>query len=77
MSLALRNERQLSGSSPFTALLANRYDEDAWLSIFGEERLSTKACTVIIQERVRHSSTSRGESYDQGISYRRRAVAYC
>ena len=77
MSLILKDERRLAGSSPFGALLANRYDEGAWLSIFGEERLSTRVCTVIVKESVRCTSSAHGGSYERGLSYRRRAVAYC
>jgi len=77
VSLTLSKRRQLAGSDPFGALLANKYDEDAWLAVFGEDRLSTRVCTVIVQERVRCTSSSRGGSYEDGCSYRRRTIAYC
>jgi hypothetical protein len=77
VSLILKDERQLAGSSPFSALLANRYDESAWLSIFGEERLSTRVCTVIVRVSCRASTRTNGGSYEQSLSYRRRALAYC
>jgi len=77
MSLTLSYERPISTYSPFDRLLANHYDESAWLAIFGEARLNTRICTVIIKESGRAVTRRHGESYESSISYRRRALAYC
>jgi len=75
MSVVLQKPNPLLGQSPFDSLLDYPYNEPAWLSVFGEENLRSRVCTIIIREQgiMRMS----GDGSYKSTDYRRRSLAYC
>jgi hypothetical protein len=75
MSEVVQRRRQRY-TDPYSALLNNHRDEDAWYDLFGEN-LRHRVCTVIVRERGIASYYSNGRNYRTRTTVRRQCLAYC